>query len=343
MKHFIRLCQLCGLVPISTSHGDQSWKLNRSLEYLLLIHIVLLVLILSANLILSDSLNDFNDIPIREMLFYTFTVLCYVHALVLLIETYWKRDHQRRLLNILRFLDKSFAQCLNVQMNYHQLKRFGNWMIFFSLVQSIGLFSYMICSYYNQNLVKTLRSMILYAPGYFLGKLSYFYLNFLVKLIGVSIMVLNQYLKQIIKPNGYYLRDSYINSKTKQSNLNASMLHTINRMYGLIWESSILVNHLMSWTLPIGIFYEFYLLIYYLYYIFYYLLILRDVAISTHFRVLVWFVSVVWNLLFISKTCHNTIKIVSFWFYNFCLYFIVVFFKYFIGEYLRVASSPDST
>lgn len=312
MKHFVRLCQLCGLVPISAGSGNKSWKLNRSLKYLLLIHMVLMVLILSANLLLTDSLNDFNDNPIRVMLFYIFTVLCYVHALALLIETYWNRKHHRRLLNILRFLDKSFVQCLSVQMNYHQLKRSEKWMIFFSLLQSIALFAYMLGSYYNQNLMKTFRSMLLYAPGYFLGKLSYFYLTFLIKLIGVSIDVLNQYIKQMTKPYGYYLRESYINSKIKQSNLNASMLHVINRMYGLIWESSILVNHLMFWSLPIGMFYEFYLLIYYSYYIIYYILILRDVAISTYFRVLVWFLSVMWNLLLISNTCNDTIRIVSF-------------------------------
>lgn len=311
IKHFIRLCQLFGLVPISATKDGQTWKLNRLLEFLLLIHIIFLVLILSANLILSDSLNDFDGTLIQVILFYMFTVLCYVHALVLLIETYWKRKHHRRLLNIFRFLDRAFAQRLKVEINYRRLKRSENWMMFYSLLQSIVLLGYMLHSYYNQNLIKTLHSMLLYWPGYFIGKLSYLYLTFSIKLVGSSIEVLNKYLKKMNKPNGYYLRESYKNSKTKQLNLNTSMLHVINRMYSSIWESSTLLNHLMSWSLPIGIFYEFYLLIYYLYYIFYYILILKSVPLSTHFRMLVWFLSVLLNMLLFTNTCRNTIEIVS--------------------------------
>lgn len=311
IKNFIRLCQLFGLVPISASKDGQTWKLNRLLEYLLLIHVIFLVLILSANLILADSLNDFDGTLIQVILFYTFSVLCYVHALVLLFETYWKRKHQRRLLNIFSFLDRTFVQHLNVEINYCHLKRLENRMLFYSSLQSIVLFTYMLHSYYNQNLIKTFHSMLLYLPGYFVGKLSYLYLTFSIKLVGTSIDVLNQYLKQTTKSNGYYVRESYINSKTIQSNLNVSMLHVINRMYSSIWESSILMNHLMSWSLPIGMFYEFYLLIYYSYYIFFYILILKNVAISTHVRMLVWFLSVLLNMLLFSNTCRNTEEIVG--------------------------------
>lgn len=311
IKHFIRLCQLFGLVPISATKDGQTWKLNRLLECLLLIHIIFLMLIFSANLILSDSLNDFDGTVIQVILFYMFTVLCYMHALALLIEIYWKRKYQRRLLNIFTFLDRTFAKHLNVEINYRRLKRSENWMIFYSLIQSIVLLGYMLYSYYNQNLINTVHSMLLYWPGYFIGKLSYLYLTFSIKLIGTSIEVLNQYLKQTTKPSGYYFRETYKNSKTKQSNLNVSMLHVINRMYSSIWESSILVNHLMSWSLPFGIFYEFYLLIYYLYYILYYIFILRNVALSTYFRMLVWFLSVLLNMLLLTNTCRNTIEIVS--------------------------------
>lgn len=312
IKDFIRLCQLFGLVPISASSDGRSWKLNRLLEYLLFSHIVLMVLILTANLILSDNLNEFDETVVQVILFFTFTVLCYVHALAVLFETYWKRKHQRRLLNIFRFLDMAFVRHLNVQINYCDLKRSANWMLFYSSLQSIVLFSYMLHSYYNQNLIKTLYSMLLYLPGYFIGKLSFLYLTFSIKLIGTSIEVLNKYLKQITKPNGYYPRESYINSKIERPNLNVSMLHVINRMYSSIWESSVLLNHLMSWSLPIGMFYEFYLLIYYLYYIFYYILISKNVALSTYCRMLVWLLSVLLNMLHFSNTCENTVEIVSF-------------------------------
>lgn len=317
IKPLIQICQLGGLVPLSFSTITLKWESNRLLVNLMKIHFILNISILTICTIFDDYLNEFNDTKLRVILYHVFNFLCYSHVFAILLETFFKRDDQKRLLNMLQTMEMAYQKHLNVQLNYERIKRSTNRFVFYCSFQFIIFTGFTITTFVIGKQFTTLYGILFYLPGYVFCKMNYIYMMSMIRLIGENMEVLNNYLKSMTKGNGYYLRDTYsnggwINPMTNTNKLNGATLIFISRMYNMIWESTNLVNRLNHWSMPIGIFNEFYVLLYFAYYFLVYTLVLGESRMSPYIRLIFWLLNVIGTFSFISSTCCRTTEIVSF-------------------------------
>lgn len=267
MKYLIRIRQLFGLTPISAAANTFRWESNQKLKFFTLFSLIVNITVFATSMLIPTNTFSYAETSIRIALVIFLFVITYVSSLAVILESYFKRNHQQRILNILNNLDKEFNIYLNQNLNYQGIAQSCRRSILFLFCQSIGRDFVFFLLYFYLDSYRSIIFNCLLSPGLTYCLLHYAYSAFLIDLIGEHLKVLNKYLKSMTKSNGYYLRESRKQNKWNRARvsgnmLDASMLGFINRSYSLIWEASKIVNHLMYWSLPIRMFADYFHLVF---------------------------------------------------------------------------------
>lgn len=316
----IRICQSFGLVSYSMNRTTLKWESKIALNILSIFIIICNAFIFLGALTFNDTfLNHYKSSRIRFILFSILLYWSHIFVLITLLERFSKRNQQIKLLNRFEHLDFSFKQHLNMTMDYVKLKIECRRFI---IAWMCEVFALLIVETYQCIKLKSFQHFkfyVIFFPSYLLCKLSYAYTMVLVTLIRENIYVLNKYLKSITKPNGYYLCDTFSNRKQfqRKKNFNSKKIcmgpETILFMkntYSKIWEASIDVTHLTYWTLPIGLSYDIFVLIFNCWG-FATLIFQNSNNVSAYLFLIALISSDLCNMIFIAHSCSKTTENVS--------------------------------
>lgn len=325
LKPMIQLNQYTGLAPISFENGAKKWQTNRVLYIFSILSTTLLALIVTCHIVFNKSFINHSDGKIGVYLYVLMFALVCIHAFVLLSEVFLKRNKQIVLLESFMKLEKMLKQEAFVHLDYVHVKRscYRNFIIFF--VQLIILFIAILCLYIITKSTRGFYYLLSFIPPYFVCSLSYSQLMTYVSLLAQCVETINKYLDSMIKESGFHVREAFVdkrnaksskwkraislNASNKQSTLNFVFLR---RVYCLIWESSILINDLMYWSMPLGFANLFYVLVFNAYWFF---LAIFSNKVEHKFVTLLFsslYLSInVLTILTITGTCNYTVEKVN--------------------------------
>lgn len=300
MQNLIRVCQLCGIVPISADSRTRNWELNRSIEVLTIIFLLLNWTIVVIFLILPKSsvMATTENIQISVNMFWL--IMIYIQSSAVLLEAFFNRRLHKKLLTILRQLEFIFQNHLNRNLDFHRVKQAASNAIWFWVFQALG---FNLVSIFVVCILKrypTIPVLLFHIPASILNELHLAYVAFLVSVIQENLNVLTNYLKSHIKVNGFYPRYNRI--------LDKSSLQLLSQIYSNIWELSTIVNSMTRWSMPIGFMNQAFVLLFNAFWLY---VSSRDVKVYVATILLIRVLGRLVNIFWISNACANCYKAVS--------------------------------
>lgn len=322
IKALIRICQCCGLVPVSMNHSAGKWKLNPFFEFISIIHIIYNGLLLVMMIVRIEIFIDYIDNMVNANLVLLLLLLNHIHATFVLLEMYVKRDQNVQLLNSFESSDRLLQVCLNKHVDYKILKDKCRRI---TIVWACELSSILISDLINYVLNFAGRSsqiiyLCTYLSSYMVGKLSYAYSIMLITIACEQLDVMNNYLRSMNKQNGYYICDRFskqkifINTKWNRliqntNDLKIETLYSMKNIYCVIWETIELTKNLNQWSFLVGLSNEFFVLTFNLFALIESIFFV-SFPISTYILLLILIANNLCNLLFIAG-CSKVVKSVS--------------------------------
>lgn len=263
IERMIQICQLLGLAPFSFNENISKWEQNTALKFASIIVIVIDGIILLIALTFNNTFIAHEQPMPFIVLINLFLVLSHIHALSAILEKSLNSEKQVNLLNIFDELDFQFKRDLNMNIDGAKLNKDCRGFIFVWACEIITFIIMSTIFYFESHELRAILYLIILLPPLLLGKLSYAYTIMLVTMLHYNINVLNKYIKTINKQNGYYFCAAQLNQNEKlklgkngigksRMNLDPKKLIFIARSYSKIWDISIIIQHTMNWSLPIG-------------------------------------------------------------------------------------------
>lgn len=260
MKPLISICQFSGVTPFSFNQNTLKWQSNPSLKALSIALIIYNGLILLFTITFPNIFIVEQNSEMVKGLFLLLLILNQIHAIIALVELFFKGNRQIEILNTFFEMDFLQKQILNEKMDYKKLhnKCLKITCVWFGEV--FGIFIIDLLSYFNSKNDKQLIYLLLYIPSYIVGELSYAYSVLLTTLAYEYLDLMNRHLIWMNKRNGYYISERFIQPNTKWNNLivskteiNMEELYFIKRNYWKIWEATKTIKYLTFWSLHMGI------------------------------------------------------------------------------------------
>lgn len=319
IRPLIQICQFSGLTPFSMNHRTSKWELNSALIVLSLVIIAGNSALLFCGIIFNDSFIDYSRPKIRILLLAFLLFLNQAHAMFALLELFLNRNKQVDLLNTFEHINNLFKQNLNMSVDYAKLKGKCRRIILVWICEIFGLLIADILDYVETKEHRKIPYFLIFISSYILCKLSYAYTMILVSLTHEHIDVLNRYLKSVTKQNGYYICETFSNRnnfKRKSVNignvgLSIKSLLILKNIYWRVWEASISIENLTYWSLPVGSFNDFFVLLFNSYW-FFSSIFFRALPLSTLLLLSILIASNLGNMYFIALNCNKASRTVSF-------------------------------
>lgn len=264
------MCQIFGLAPYSMNKTSRKWELIPLLKILSIIFIVCIVLVfLSFFIFMNFYIVNLKGSMVYIILNVVTMILTQLHAMLVLLELYLKRNEQVNLLNLMEELNFLFVNNLKMHIDYSKMKLTVVKLIIFWIFEMTIIIPDIIVyiqrgNIYEYNIYDSYH--LIYDPPYLLCKLSYLYIVTLIILVHEHLGVLNRYIKSVTKQNGYYICEAFddkhekIMGKQRRIDINIETIVFIKRVYWKIWEASRMVENLAKCSLVIGFLNDFFLL-----------------------------------------------------------------------------------
>lgn len=303
MQNLIRVCQLCGIVPISADSKTRNWELNRSIEVLTIIFLFINWTIVLIFLILPKSSVMATTVTIQISVNTFWIIMIYIQSSAVLIEAFFNRRLHKKLLTILRQLESIFQNHLNNNLDFHRVKQAALKAIWFWVFQAFGfsLLSMIVICILKKYL--TIPMLLFLTPAPIFTELHLAYVVFLVSVIQENLNVLTNYVKSQIKENGFYPRYNRM--------LDKSALHLLSQIYSNIWELSTIVNDMTRWSMPIGFMNEAFVLLFNAFWLYVSLKTSSNLQVYVATLLLIRVLGRLLNIFWISNACTNCYKAVS--------------------------------
>lgn len=318
IRSMIQICQLSGLTPFALNPTTSKWEPNASLNILSIILMLFIGILFSIVIIFNSTFNDYSRALVRVITFIVYISINYLHALFMLLELFCKRNEQINLWNKFETLNMLLCKHLNTHLNYEQLKNSCNKLIIVWLCEIAIMFVTAVLFYIHNRDQYSALFFVMYAPPYILCRLSDAYLHMLLTLAQENLDVLNRYFRTATKPNGYYICALLRNRKDFKGNhrndntinFNVQRMMFMKKIYSQIWETFLTVENLMHWSFPIGLFSEFFIILFNSYFFVVNILLhTRNTTIYIFLSVQV--LSVLGRLLFLASISSNASKKVT--------------------------------
>lgn len=142
----------------------------------------------------------------------------------------------------------SFKQHLNMTVNYEKLRRQFRQFIIAWVFVVFGLLIVDIFHCIKLESLQNFKFFAIFFPSYLLCKLGYAYTMILITLVSENIFVIFKLKSKKFSPNRF--------------RISPETLLFMKSTYSKIWEASIEITHLPYWTLPVGLSYDIYDLIF---------------------------------------------------------------------------------
>lgn len=194
--------------------------------------------------------------------------MCAVSELLL------KRHQQIKLFNMLEMLEMLYKRRLNMHVNYARLKRTGRCILTVWTCEILAFVMADIFYYMQYKDIFIIIFDLAFTPSYAICKLSYAYSIILVSLTNEFLNVLKVHLKSVTKQHGYYIHGKFTHKSKRQHikreeigtiGLSPEMILFMKNAYGKLWNGTNSIKYQMHFSLAIGLFNDFIILIFNVY------------------------------------------------------------------------------
>lgn len=312
IKLLIRICEFCGLVPISMNKIAHKWELNPYFGLVSIAHIISNCLLLVMMIVRIEIFIDFSDNVMNATLFVLLLLFNHIHATFVLLEMYLKRDKQVQILNAFETSDRLLQQYLNKNVDYKILNGICRRITIVWVCEWLSILISDSVNYFLYFAGESSQMIYLctYLSSYLVGKLSYAYSIMLVAIAYEQFDVMNKCLRSMNKQHDYYFCDRFSKQKifinTKWNRLirnsyefDIETLYSMKQIYCVIWQAIELTKNLCLWSFLIGLSNEFFVLTFNLFALINSIFFI-SLPISTFIVLLILIANNLCNLLFIA-------------------------------------------
>lgn len=312
LSPIIRVCQWSGLSPLDLDRGTAfSTKSIHSFTILMAFWLTIEIGHFLHGFIRQDIYVDWKGSKILSYIDIITPWFIRLHAIVLLIESFSKRTDQVELLDKMAEIETVFVTKFQMKIDAPKLQRtFRNHLVFWLL----RLAAIIGCTFLTRTWGRVYY-LFLYIVPFYTSTLMYAQFLAYIDTIHYCIEMLIDEVGQFSM--SHVPQSAALKNAEKRTFVftfeKIERLRDLRQVFQLVWQASMLVNHYVRWSLPIGINNEFITLINDLYWIF--LLLLNPMNFSIR-QILICSIWAVINLSCIyqtSNTCDRTVAAVSFW------------------------------
>lgn len=321
IKYLITLCQIFGLVPFSRNKKQLTWKGSRFNEIIAIVYLSITIVYFVLCLIYNEFFVDESESGLQRAIICYSIAIIYLHVFVVLIEHFWKRFRQIKLLNLFRKLELMMKSQDEFQLNYARIQRVSCYSVFFWAMQTCGLMCFNVVLLIESKDIPDFFFAISYAMPFILSKLSFIYSMNLVSILHKNMDALIQYTQAFCEN---------VDKDDRKKIINMIVLETINRndrmlrgkaidvhkvaflkqFYASIWEASVLINGLFYWSWVVGLMNESSILVFNCFFFTMNLLSKSQASLLSTMYLVVWTVMHVMNIMFVTFTCGNAAQTV---------------------------------
>lgn len=321
MKNLIYICQFSGVTLISAAVNTLQWEKNRQLKYFSMVLLILnAVMFISIMFFIHVEWYSYITERIHLFLIQSCMIFSYVTSIVIILESNFQQNKQKRLLELFDMLDTEYKIHLNISLNYNNILKLSKRSISFLCIQVL-VFSVLTCVY--EIYLELEYGVVFYCLvflSYITREAIVVYLTFLISLIGENLRTLSTYLENwpeqldmnldetTFLENDFNSNNSEIRVNTNENRLDVNRLQFISRSLNFIYESIVLLNQMGFWSLAFEFFIETYILVLDMYHC---LIISYHQYYYSCFIFIFSIIKTVWNIGFIVNACENTINNVS--------------------------------
>lgn len=310
----IKICQFFGLAPFSRQKTAK-WQRHRFFEMISIVFCIAIVANILFCAIFKAVVLDQRGSRLMVVIgIYSVFLIC-AHALVILCENFRKRHHHVELLNLFVKLESFAKQRQGIDLDAKIMKRILHQSLLFWAWQPFVLLVFDVVLLLTSKNRYSIYFLIIYMLSFILSKLSYVYSMTLVRILNENVNGLIKFTASLsdgktVKSNVNVFSVLSLNHRrTRQNEVSASTIDFLGKCYGMMWNASNLLNLIFHWSLPIGFFNEFCVLVFNSYFL------IQMVRSGQEVHILLilsawWVFTNIINILFITSTCGNTIQAV---------------------------------
>lgn len=315
---FIKICQLCGLAPFSYSKTTVRWQANPLLGFLTYFLLIIILIISIVATVFNQYFIDSTQHEIAILIFIVMLVTVNIHTSTILLEIIFKRNYHLKFLILLQKLEILFKATHCIKLNYSEIRKMCRRFLCFWFLEIILLVIIQSSSLIRSKDQIGINYTIIYFIPYVLSKLNYVQSVTYVSLLHQNIKALNQYAEHLSRKYEESMKNRFLKKpisfrieawdtlRLRTNRVDEPTLRILRQIYCIIWECSIILNDIIYWSMPTGIFNEFALLVFNCYFFIGLLLANGEYSIITMLLVVTWATSTVINILFITLNFKRT-------------------------------------
>lgn len=268
IKPLIKICHILGLAPYSRIVNTSEWTKNRQHETVTLGYLIIIVAILVTCIIFNGSIVDHTESGLFVAIFnYSIVIICW-QTIIVLCETFVKRNQHISLLNIFEKLELILEQN-NIRLDGIRLKRILNRAIFFWILETVSFFTLGIVIWLKSRQYDDMYFFLSQTLPQLISKLSFvFWIT--------SVIVLQENVNALIKHTELFIKNAddmkwdrktfrFFNGEYRGAHMrlsNQNLMEYLKQCYILIWDASIFINNIVVWSFPVGFLNEFSVLVF---------------------------------------------------------------------------------
>lgn len=246
-------------------------------------------------------------------------IIIYIQAAVILIESFLKRSHQIALINKFVEIDVVFQQKFTKERN---LKKIKTKCISFTVIWALKIMLLTLAVFYfvyETEEWSSLYYLFIYLLPFSLSTLYYIQSMIFIVITKYNIEIINDCLKRINDKSeidwsrvlsSLYFKKSRLNDNNDLNKVGEQII-ALQKAFSIVWESTILINHCVRWSLPLGINNDFFVFVTNLYWL---VLWSLNPTILSRLEVLInlmWTCINIFHIWFVSITCDRTVQEVN--------------------------------
>lgn len=315
--HFIKLCNVFGLAPYSQKSGNPKWKLSQLNKIITFVLLSAITAILTLYVFYNKYINDHSESWLTvAILDYAIVIIC-LNSFFLLSETLFKRNDHIKVQHLFEEFESHSKSFQGIHVDYAYIKSTRNRALLFWITATFG-----ICFMDLLTLIRTrdqndLFFILCYTLPNLISKLSFVYWIVLVAILHANVKALLAFVRklnknieqcdgniQLFEVNRWKYR------RVHCGRINAVTIEFVSKCYGLIWEASICINHLVYWSFPIGFFNEFSNLVFNCYFLIQIIRMIPNVGVISFIHITSWAASNILNIFFVTSMGERTAETV---------------------------------
>lgn len=317
----IKICQFGGLFSYSYSESAGHWRFNSTLGLLNKLLIFLLMTSTIITCVYQEKIIRRDKGQSAVITIALWMIMINLRAFVNLLESSVKQDQHLKIVNSFRQLEKMFENIIEYRVRCQYIKNVCHKFIILAIIELVVLFTVQITINIQSGESFDLNFWIAYSIPYLFTRLSQMQIMTYILLIRQKVLMLSEYARKManihkLSKTTLFATRTEIKVQSWPANhlackIDESIILRVQKMHRLIWECSVIVNDIAYWSTPIGIFNDFFILIFNSFWFVVFLLDDYYTPFEVFLFIFLWILSTSKTVLFTTINCEITNSAVS--------------------------------